>query len=98
MFLCNNPKFCRVGQEHRPAPSPRSSFETRAEPPLALICQPISRPLGAPIRPIAADNVLRLRRLTHRNPRSRHAGITGLVARMILTIRHDILGPVWVVL
>src|SRR5262245_22372313 len=34
----------------------------------------------------------------HRNPRPRHAGIACLVARMILTIGHDILGPVWVVL
>src|SRR5262249_46301454 len=63
-----------------------------------LICQPISRPLVTPIGPVAAEDVLRLRRLTHRNPWPRHAGITCLVARMILTIGHDILGPVWVVL
>src|SRR5262245_58594638 len=63
-----------------------------------LINQPISRPLVGPIGPVAAVNVLRLRRLTHRNPRPRHAGVACLVARMILTIGHHTLGPVWVVL
>src|SRR5262245_48363515 len=63
-----------------------------------LIEQPISRQLVSPIGPVTAEDVLRLRHLTHRNPRPRHAGITCLVARMILTIGHDILGPVWVVL
>src|SRR5215831_4039912 len=63
-----------------------------------LIRSPISRLLGGPIGPVAANDVLRLRRLTQGNPRPRHAGITCLVAHMILTIGHDILGPVWVVL
>src|SRR5262249_32811470 len=38
------------------------------------------------------------RHLDRRDPWPRHAPITRLVARMILTISHDILGPVWVVL
>src|SRR5262245_17891961 len=63
-----------------------------------LINQPISRLLGGPIGPVAAGDVLRLRRLTHRNPGPGHARIACLVARMIFAIGHDILGPIWVVL
>jgi len=37
--------------------------------PRSLICQPISRPHVGPIEPVAADDVLRLRRFTRRNPR-----------------------------
>jgi hypothetical protein len=44
-----------------------------------LICQPISRLHVGPIGPVAADDGLRLRRLTHRNPRPRHAGIAPFV-------------------
>src|SRR5262245_17278285 len=63
-----------------------------------LIRQPISRPLVSPIGPVAATDVLRLRRLTHRNPRPRHAGISSFIPAMVFTIRHHVLGSVWIVL
>src|SRR5262245_21585764 len=81
-------------------PGSRSPLDSHRRPACStpLISQPISRPLVTPIGPVAAEDVLRLRGLTHRNPWPRHAGIACLVARMILTIGHDVLGPVWVVL
>src|SRR5262245_13821 len=58
---------------------------------------PISRLLGAPIGPVAADLFL-LRRVFHRHPRSRHAGIAPLVTRVVLAVGHHVLGPIRVVL
>src|SRR5215475_4804021 len=58
-----------------------------------LIRSPISRLLGAPIGPVAADLFL-LRRLDRRHIGPRHAGVAPLVARMSLAVRHHILGPV----
>ena len=61
------------------------------------IRQPIPWLRVHPVGPVAAD-VLRLRRLFHRHPRSRHAGIPPLIACMIFAIRHHVFGPVRVVL
>src|SRR5215510_15550668 len=81
-------------------PGSRSPLDSHRRPACStpLISQPIPRPLVSPIGPVAATHVLRLRRLTHRNPRPRHAGISSFIPAMVFTIRHHVLGSVWVVL
>src|SRR5262245_59797047 len=66
--------------------------------PPPLIQKPISRLLVSPIGPVAADALRLLRRLTHRNPWPRHAGISSFIPAMVFTICHHVLGSVWIVL
>src|SRR5262245_51310510 len=66
--------------------------------PRRSINAPISGLLGAQIGPIAAD-VLRLRRrLTHRNPRPRHARIAPFVPSVGLAVGHEVFGPIRIML
>jgi hypothetical protein len=72
-------------------------MEKRARAACASIRPPIPWLGVHPVEPVAAD-VLRLRYLLHRHPRSRHAGIAPLVASVVLAVGHGIFGPIRVVL
>src|SRR5262245_11271969 len=95
IFSCITSKLC-IEETRGRVCGPLDTTAVRLAP-RRSINAPISRLLGAPIGPVAAD-VLRLRRLFHRYPWSRHAGVAPLVPGVVLAVGHHVLGPVRVML